>query len=546
MIKVMIIDDDFITRTKLNTIINWPHYNYEICGVYSNPKNAIENIENDKPDIVITDMSMPILNGVDVIRFLKKEYPSIKTIALSAYDDFDYVRESLKLKAVDYILKNQLNAEELLSVLNTAVKEIEKENNESINRSKLNEELSTHKYLVNRELINKIMNKEFEDENLLKSFIQYFDIKDSMGNLIILALEIDDYETYKSRFTLEDENKFIRSYTEIIKESVFNKEDSIIEYISKGQFLIIINNKKEISLGNIDSKTKETTEKLISVSKRYFNVTISLGISSLCHNVKEILKYVFEANYALKEKFSKGKGKIYKGTQSSIDEIQNFYLSSKDQEKIYNYIIYKEEVLLKEHIEYIFSKIAEMNITRENAREICIEIMTILYRVLKENGFVIQLLGYSYNPIDYIEKLETAEDQKNYLLEISLKIIGILSTYEIRDSYSKYTREAIKYINENFKNNISLTDVSNKLGISSAYLSHTFKSDYPKGFVEYLNLVRVQYAKFLINSGEYTLKEIVGEAGFSSYNYFFKIFKSITGVTPTQFKDTSNSSFTLK
>lgn len=545
MIKVMIIDDDFITRTKLNTIINWPDYNYEICGVYSSPKNAIENIDTDKPDIVITDMSMPILNGVDVIRFLKKEYPSIKTIALSAYDDFDYVRESLKLKAVDYILKNQLTAEELLSVLNTAVKEIEKDNNEFINKNKLNEELSTHKYLVNRELINKIMNKEFEDEQLLKSFIQYFDIKESMGNLIVLVLEIDDYETYKARFTLEDENKFIRSYTEIIKESVFSKEDSVIEYISKGQFIVFINNKNEISLGNIESKIKDTTEKIISISKRYFNVTVSLGISGLCHNIKEILKYVFEANHALKEKFSKGKGKIYKSTPSTANAIQNFNLNSKDQEKIYNYIIYKEEVLLREHIEYIFSKVSEMNITRENAREICIEIMTILYRILKEKGIIIQLLGYSYNPIDYIEKLETAEDQKNFLLEISLKIIEILGTYEINDSYSKYTKEAIKFINENFKNDIALTDVANKLGISSAYLSHTFKSDYPKGFVEYLNLVRVQYAKFLINSGEYTLKEIVGEAGFSSYNYFFKIFKSITGVTPTQFKDNDTYSSTL-
>ena len=120
ILKVLIVDDDYMARTHIKSLVNWNKEGFEICGEAANGKAAIEIIDKKAPDIVITDMSMPVFDGASLIKHLEQNYPDIKAIAVSGYDDFDYVRKSMKSGAIDYLLKHKLDSPTLMEVLNVA------------------------------------------------------------------------------------------------------------------------------------------------------------------------------------------------------------------------------------------------------------------------------------------------------------------------------------------------------------------------------------------------------------------------------------------
>ena len=109
MFKVLIVDDDVFARSNLKSLIDWEKNGFTIVGEASNGSNAIQLIENEQPDIVITDISMPVMDGISLIGYIEQKYSATKVIAISGYNDFDYVRQSMKKGAVDYILKHKLN-----------------------------------------------------------------------------------------------------------------------------------------------------------------------------------------------------------------------------------------------------------------------------------------------------------------------------------------------------------------------------------------------------------------------------------------------------
>ena len=124
MYSILIVDDDTVFRTRMKSLLDWEKAGYTIIDEARNGKEAIEKIEAFEPDIVITDISMPIINGVELIDYVKRFKNNTSIIALSGYNDFHYVRSSLKNGAEDYLLKNQLSIEKLLDVLDSAVKRL--------------------------------------------------------------------------------------------------------------------------------------------------------------------------------------------------------------------------------------------------------------------------------------------------------------------------------------------------------------------------------------------------------------------------------------
>ena len=111
MYKVLIVDDEILARAGIKALIDWEKYGFSVIGEASNGQIAFEKIKEMKPDIVITDIKMPVMNGIDLIRATKKISQEISFIVLSAYNDFEYVKEAMKEGAKDYILKIQMEPE---------------------------------------------------------------------------------------------------------------------------------------------------------------------------------------------------------------------------------------------------------------------------------------------------------------------------------------------------------------------------------------------------------------------------------------------------
>ena len=157
MIRVLIVDDDSIARTNLKTLIDWGKHSYEISGEAVNGSNAIQEIEASRPDIVITDMSMPVMDGVALIEYLERNYHGIKVIALSGYDDFNYVRQSMKRGTIDYLLKHRLGPELLLGTLENARKAIMEDREVDRHMQKLQEQLTESRTIMRQDFVRQLV-----------------------------------------------------------------------------------------------------------------------------------------------------------------------------------------------------------------------------------------------------------------------------------------------------------------------------------------------------------------------------------------------------
>lgn len=537
MLKVLIVDDDMPMRSHLKNLMDWHSNGFEICGEANNGINAVESIKRKVPDIIITDMNMPMMDGIGLIEHIEHQYPHIKLIALSGYDDFDYVHQSMKKGAIDYILKHRLNKDTLLSALEAARKSIMQDRQKEQREQDIKKQISQAQSALIQDFVRRLLKGAFIDKDSIYNMISSLDIPLDMHNIAIVLAEIDDYILLSEKYSSKELDLLIQSYMDVCTEILKEYTKATITHMEKGQFAILF------SFGNIRSDlyiysqlTAAVTRMKASV-KRYLNITASFSISKICNDIIDLHSYYRQAEQTLREKFFAGKDNILREEDLEYKKEAYFGLDIQEEKSIILQVRSLHYSGTKNILNNVFDKMIKCNVDYKSAQMVCAELINIVNKIAREAGIHTSSI-YSNEDIPYnkLRKYETIDDIKYWILEIYCKLISLLHAMQIDENYADYTKEAIKYIYANYHNSISLKDVADYIGVSSSHLSRVFKQDTGKRFVEYLNSVRVEQAIALMEQGEKNLKAIVKKIGFNHYNYFFKVFKDITGMTPLEYE----------
>lgn len=537
MLKVLIVDDDAFSRTDLKTMIDWEKAGFIISGEAGNVPGAIQLMEKEMPDIVITDMHMPSMSGIELIDHINKYWPQIRVIALSAYDDFNYVRQSMKKGAVDYVLKHLLNSKTLLDILETARESVLKYRNECSQRNLMTEQLSSRKSIMSREFIQRLVTGELTDTYEIENSISTLGINLDRENLVVAIAEIDDFTFIEEKFSPKEMDVLIRTFLEVARKTLSDSEKSIIMHMSKGRFVIILSLGSVYSMLFIYNSLFTAVDRIRSGIKKYLNVTACFSVSKVCRDISKIPKAYREADIMLKDKFYKGKNYIFMEDTTTKKEDGFLCLDIKDERDVIAALRELNYEKVKQHIDSVFDRILNNRLGSKSTQMICAELINIVNKVTKETGLEISKI-YTNEEIPYnmMQKYETIVDIKEWIMGLYGKLITILGKMKVGNEYCEITRKVIEYVNRNYKIDISLSEIAEFTGVSNSYISRVFKEDYGMGFVEYLNNIRVENAKNLIENGEFRFKEIVAKVGFNNYNYFFKVFKEIVGMTPLEYE----------
>lgn len=533
MLKVLIVDDDIVVRTNLKTLIDWNKNGFEIHGEAANGSDAIQKLEKDTYHIVITDMSMPIIDGIALIEYIKEKYQTAKVIALSGYNDFNYVRQSLKKGAVDYILKHNLDENVLLNVLKAAREAIWEEQEDGELRQKLKEQLYQSRPVLAQRFISRLIKGSITNQNEISQTIEALQMKLGMRNLVVITCEIDGF------FMLNEQNTDIltQSFLNISEEILKDFGDAEIAYINDGRFVIIAHLGSNYSSMLARNRLIEMIDRIKSSIKRYLSITVSFGISNVCENICDITKYYLEAEKALNNKFYAGKDRILWSTNIQSTKAAFVILDIKEENKIVDYLKHAERNEVMDYLEVIFNRVLSSNASCKSVQIVCAELYNIAHKTAKEFG-----VEYTFSSIgtqtsyEILKRFDTVQEIKQWVIDNYEKLIALIESSKVSESFSIYSKKAIEFINKNYQKSISLADAAEYIGVSSQYLSTVFKDDCKMGFVDYLNNVRMEHAKRLIVSGNDKLKEIVEKVGFNTYNYFFKVFKEFTGMTPADYE----------
>lgn len=539
MIKILLVDDDVLVLTKIKQLIKYIKGDYEVVKAVTNAKEAMDFLKQQEVDILITDMKMPKVDGINLIKEIRTMDKPVQIIAISSYEDFYYVKESLKQGSLDYILKHNLNEKVLKNVLEGAQKKIIAKRNLELSQIEHNKIIRESKELLKKELLEQLLYGYVNRAEALEKFKDY-KIELSLNNLILITCEIDNYKVITEDFSKKDERIFNDAAIDIIKRVLDKVDKKEILSLNEGEYIIYLSFDQVKSNLYILSTASEYAERVKSNLEKLLNLKISISISNCCNDIADIPKYYLKSKEKLKNKFYEGKGKVYDVYDSgAVSGIKNITKDIKINEKEFLEKLRRGNEELLRSIELLFDKYKEAKYPFELVELSVLEMFNIGNEVIKEYNMDIDLEKYSLNHLyKNIYKYETLEDIKQLMLSFYSTILSKVKEKNkfLDNRYSKYTIKCISYIEGNYGKQISLQNAADFIGVNAAYLSKVFKNDVSKNFVEFLNNYRVEKAKELIQMKSYKIKEISELVGFNNYNYFFKVFKQITDVTPLEFE----------
>lgn len=545
MYNVLIVDDENPALDMLKIIIDWEERGFYVADTAFNGREAFEKYENNHYDLIITDIQMPVMNGIEFIKRVKEKKPEQPIIILSCHEEFSYAKAAVKMGVTDYLIKDLLTKEDLYTVLGK-VKETLKHEDE---RLKTLEVLK--KYLLMDDYLFTIQNEMLK--SIILENLSHQDIETKINKLNI-DLKSDDYlllhmtEDHvheKDRELHHDEKNIYRrcivdTVNTVLNDRAYGKMDGgMCVYLKEGEYVALVKVQPIISEKHyladsyaLASKIKRDITKLVGNS-----LTIIIGqvfgdlskAPNMYEQTKDTLLYRFY--------FGKGKilfyntiiKKVAPVKPEKIEEVLN---------SIHKWVEERNITGLMDSIELIYQDAANGFMQYNYVQYIATRFMEMVMRISKEYAIAYQeLFGTNYLPLNTIQQLDTIDDIKNWFKDLFTRIVTKMN--EKKSTYSLRVLQATKYITQNYHKAISLNDIANHLHINKIYLSRIFKEETKMTITEYIHYVRIEESKKLIQHSDYKMYDIAERVGYINIQHFNTRFKKITGMTPLQFKKTN-------
>ena len=534
-IKVFLVEDEMVIRRGIKNSIDWEKEGYIFCGEASDGELAYPMIIKEKPDILITDIRMPFMDGLELCKLVKKELPNIKILILSGYDEFDYAKEAIRLGVTEYLLK-PISSGKLLEALNGV--------SESIRREKEDKDL-VRKYMEEmRE------NTEHEKQKFFEQMIA--------GNLSMAdALETGKkYEMNLSagmynllfRFTLGKEN---RKSGELLGEAEYaiEKLTERLEYVFEFQrgvegwaFLLMADNEEQMS-----ERVKELSKDLEEIMKNYSTIAYFGGIGQPVARLRELEESFREAERALAARFTMELNRIISVEDirmaQNVDTLDDIEITSfgeieKTRTMLEKFLNNGAEDEIDEFVDVYINELPEENLKSVLMRQYIIMDAYIVMMSFCEKieGIEGEMQAQSEELKNSMKTSQTLEEIKNYIRMLLKKIIGVRDTISGR-RYSDIIEIAKDQIRKTYMSDeISLNTIAAEVGMSPSYFSSIFSKEMGKTFVEYLTEIRMDRAKELLMCSSMKTSEIGYEVGYKDPHYFSYIFKKTQNCTPKEFR----------
>lgn len=504
MIKVLIVDDEYIMRQGLKYMINWEQEGYEIVGEATNGNEALSLIEKLQPHIIICDIVMPLLDGVDFAEAVHRMYPQIQTIILSGYDNFEYVKRTLMSGVVDYILKPTLNQEELRKILHKAAQRIPgyklQENTGSIGYERMVE-----RYLLGHD-------KELD----ISAFSDYF----TYSHFRIYAVNIK-----KENEAGRDLSDVL--YQKIIRELEKMKSVQKLAVMLREELVCVIFCYEGTSNRRLLAAVEELNMQLVLLCGSILGVcSRSFGELSQLKNIyqQEIMKYVDKAFYW------KGQNLLF------VEEIEKDAVpGAVSKFEFYRY----NQLLLGRQFAEAAKLLMQYN---QSALDAQMEVYGLKNQMKNMLYHFLDFLPVSDEEkddyrFDFFREINQAAYEDDYRLCMEQTIEKLLLLSESgKTQGNDRIEQMLAYIEQNYQQDLKLENLAEEFSFNYHYLSAYFNQQMKEGFSDYLNRLRIEKACQLLEKNEGSISEISAKVGYSEHSYFCRVFKKITGKTPSAYR----------
>lgn len=527
MIKLLIVDDEPLVQIGIKSMLNWADYGIEVCGTAVNGANALELIEEYSPEIVITDIRMPIMNGLELAKTCKETYGKIPLfIILTSYEEFQLVKEALSYQVVDYLVKLELDAATLGESIGRAL--------DRLKELKATEEIrSTGKPLLqvyHDKFFLRLLHNLFDNEEQFE--LQVKDLSLDFSDRCYVVVQCGIHE--EPQAAVMEHEKLLNLYNSTIQmagDIVSKHLPCHVISLDMKHFVVLFH---VPSMEDLDyGKMLEALTNASSMVHNYFNVWLTMGIGSAVDAPLKICGSFQDARMAFA--IADRERPIVNCTQATPDALKNSFNISVFKNDITQAFEEFDTDILYRTLTQMMEVFASNPMRYLQAIDGACNILYLAISLLPEGETTMSEIfaGYS-DGYRSVYRLNNVEQVLEWMTTLRDGLCEILKSRKV--TYKEHVITNVKkYIQSHIEERLTLNDVAGIFGLSPNYLSVLFKKTCDVGFSEYITQMKVTKAKTMLLEQDMKIYEVANELGFESAFYFSKVFKKVEGISPREY-----------
>ncbi|NLO39537.1 MAG: AraC family transcriptional regulator [Ruminiclostridium sp.] len=529
MIRLLIADDEPLVQIGIKSMLDWASFGIEICGIASNGQDALAMIEKYSAQIVITDIKMPIMDGLQLMQECRNRYGSLPLfIVLTSYEEFHLAKQAVSLQAIDYLVKLELSEAILANSIRKAIGELERFDS----GAKLHDQpVPVETLLFHERFFIMLLNNLFENEEQF-----HLQAKDLSLNFDAAGFQVAYMEIVSPKsetMSTKQQMSFFSSVLQMVKTLLTKYIRCYITPLDIRHFAIIF-----LISGNEDTdytkQIRTSVENSAQMLHKYYGASI-YGVAGRRVDHPLDISASFQDARQIFSKALPEKPLLFFEEQQISAPVRN----------IFNMAIFKNEIvsafeeLDAEHLKTVFSSITDL--FRENpsyflqALDAASSILYLSISLLTDGEELVSNI-FADNPQKY-RCLFTLNTTEQILQWLNTLFQGLYTHFESRrkDYKNQIVANAKLYIRNNYAKKLSLNEVAAALGVSPNYLSSLFGKYSDCGFVDYVNQIKIHQAREMMTDQSLKIQDIAEQLGFDNAFYFSKVFKKVEGCSPREY-----------
>lgn len=481
MFNMIIIDDEFSSARELAELLDYSKYSFKVTGCFSDAESALAFIETNSVDLIISDIKMSDMNGIELLKIVSAKYPQIKVVLISAYRDFEYAKLAISYNAFEYITK-PISYAEYVDVL-LRLKEVLTKQNELFSNTEDNS-------LIIEETIYDYFNDIITDDVFVKKMSHFHMTYDILTSECSLAeLKINNLDEYLKNTWRHGSDRLSSAIKNIIPSSMYNCLIFTMSSSDDLTSLIIINatnSNYDKNLNDFFAYLKSELHSLLCMDVNISEIHRCSSVLALKNMIPDSITYLANTIMAL----------IINNKFDRISELRDSFFASA---------------------------------SLDDQRDLCLQ-LTDSIRRSNPDGVHIDII----NEVG-IRSISNTAPLRIYFDEI---VDSFKSQNNGKNLEKAIILEAIRYIDANYSKEITLSSISKHVMLNASYFSNFFKSQTGECFSDFLLKVRMEYAKKLLkNNPSMKIQTICENVGYKSQPYFYKVFQAYTGYSPAEYRN---------
>lgn len=535
MLKVFLVEDEFIVREGIKNNIDWAGEGFEFCGDAADGELAYPLIQSTQPDIIITDIKMPFMNGLELSRLVLKELPQSKIIILSGHEEFSYAQEAIKIGVTEYLLK-PIKASELIKTVKRIGNQIIQERIEIESYKRYKQEMEENETQARIKLFNDMVSGSLSIVNIIEQGKKLgLSLSSKLYQIVLFKYSITDCEDAYSKEMLSLEKQLNNIYIQFNSVIVFDRSIEGVAFLLKGE-----------NSQQLDSTRTEFFDAIEKVLSKYPRVRYFGGAGKPVDRLTSLLASYESAARAFSHRFFSDKKAIIcynelhdrETRESSTETLSSFKIGSLDLKKADAFLRNGEADEIGYFVEEFLKDIGAAGEKSLLFKQyILMDIYFTIVSFLKDIGATDV---YIEEPFQDSEGMNEIFYDKHRLKEYIIKVFSTAINH--RDAlrtkrYHRIIEQAKEYINQHYTDeNISLNDTAAYVNFSPSHFSSVFSRETGKSFIRYLTDLRMGKARELLKCTDLRCSDISAAVGYKDPHYFSYIFKKIHNCSPTQYR----------